>query len=73
MSHWGHTRKRSDADCFVLTPPCATEQTVARAAALVAALDVRTLSFYDGHLGMSKFAQTLLDLEWTFSVNEKVG
>ena len=67
-----HTQNRSNANCFVRTLRRTAKQTVARAVVLAFALDVRPLSFCDGYLGISNFAQTLFEFGQTVPVNGKV-
>ncbi len=45
---------------------------MAQAAALVFCLDIRPLSFCDGHLGMHNFAQTIFEMGQSVPANEKM-
>ena len=67
-----HTQNLSNANRFLRTLPHAAKQAVAQAAALDVALDVQTLPFCDGHLGLSNFSTTLFELDQIVSVNEKL-
>ena len=51
--------------------PASASSGIAAAAALAAALDIRPLSFCDGHAGMRRFAKTIFELGQTVPVNEK--
>ena len=67
-----HSQTRATSSCFVRTLPLATEQTIAKSTVYAVALDLRPLSFCDGHPGMIKFAKALFELGQTVPVQEDV-
>ena len=68
-----HTTRRENSSCFVRALPRAAKTSVDHGAALAVALDLRPLSFCDGHRGMTMFAKALFELGKTVPVHESVN
>ena len=67
-----HMQTSATNSFFVRTLPRAAKQTTAKSAAYAVALDLRPLSFCDGHPGMIKFAKALFELVKIVPVHEHV-
>ena len=70
--HTKSHRNGSTAVCFQRQLPISAKKKVALAAALAVCVDVRPLSFCDGHPEMKDFAQSIFEMGQSVPENEKI-